>query len=43
MDDDVSIEELQRAVEHMHGVPDRFIEASRSTSGSTARLSGRAP
>jgi hypothetical protein len=26
-DDDVSIDELQKAVEHMHGVPARFIEA----------------
>ena len=25
--DDVSIEELQKAVEHMHGVPARFLEA----------------
>jgi hypothetical protein len=27
MDDDVSIDELQKAVEHMHGVPARFVEA----------------
>lgn len=27
MDDDVSIEELQKAVEHLHGVPAKFIEA----------------
>ena len=27
MDDDVSIDELQKAVEYMHGVPARFIEA----------------
>jgi len=27
MDNDVSIEELQQAVEHMHGVPARFLEA----------------
>jgi hypothetical protein len=27
MSDDVSIEELQKAVEHMHGVPARFVEA----------------
>src|SRR5579862_8138468 len=27
MDDDVSIAELQKAVEHMHGVPARFVEA----------------
>src|SRR6266849_9029431 len=27
MDDDVSIGELQKAVEHMHGVPARFVEA----------------
>ena len=27
MIDDVSIEELQKAVEHMHGVPARFVEA----------------
>jgi hypothetical protein len=26
-DDDVSIDELQRAVEYMHGVPARFVEA----------------
>ncbi len=26
-DDDVSIDELQKAVEHMHGVPARFVEA----------------
>src|SRR5580698_752925 len=26
MDDDVSIDELQKAVEHMHGVPARFVE-----------------
>ncbi len=25
--DDVSIEELQKAVEHMHGVPARFVES----------------
>jgi hypothetical protein len=27
MDDDVSIDELREAVEHMHGVPARFVEA----------------
>ncbi len=27
IDDDVSIDELQKAVEHMHGVPARFVEA----------------
>ena len=27
IDDDVSIEELQKAVEHLHGVPARFLEA----------------
>jgi hypothetical protein len=27
MDDDVSVDELREAVEHMHGVPARFIEA----------------
>jgi len=27
MDDDVSNEELQAAVEHMHGVPARFVES----------------
>lgn len=27
MDDDVSIDELKKAVEHMHGVPARFVEA----------------
>jgi hypothetical protein len=27
MIDDVSITELQKAVEHMHGVPARFVEA----------------
>ena len=27
MDDDVSIEELQKAVEHMYGVPAHFVEA----------------
>jgi hypothetical protein len=26
-DDDVSIDELREAVEHMHGVPARFVEA----------------
>jgi hypothetical protein len=26
-DDDVSIDELQKAVEHTHGVPARFVEA----------------
>jgi hypothetical protein len=26
-DTDVSIEELQKAVEHMHGVPARFVES----------------
>jgi hypothetical protein len=26
-DDDVSIDELRQAVEHMHGVPARFVEA----------------
>jgi hypothetical protein len=25
--DDVSIAELQKAIEHMHGVPARFVEA----------------
>jgi hypothetical protein len=25
--DDVSLAELQKAVEHMHGVPERFVEA----------------
>jgi hypothetical protein len=28
MDDDVSIDELREAVEHMHGVPARFVEAA---------------
>jgi len=27
MDDEVSIEELQKAVEHLHGVPASFVEA----------------
>jgi hypothetical protein len=27
MTDDVSIAELQKAVEHMHGVPARFVES----------------
>jgi hypothetical protein len=27
MDDDVSIDELREAVEHMHGVPAHFVEA----------------
>jgi len=27
LDDDVSIEELQKAVENLHGVPARFLEA----------------
>ena len=27
MDDDVSIDELREAVEHLHGVPARFVEA----------------
>jgi len=27
MDDDVSIDELRQAVEHMHGVPARFVES----------------
>jgi hypothetical protein len=27
MDDDVSVDELREAVEHLHGVPARFIEA----------------
>jgi hypothetical protein len=27
VDDDVSIEELQKAVEHLHGVPATFVEA----------------
>jgi hypothetical protein len=27
LDDDVSIDELREAVEHMHGVPARFVEA----------------
>jgi hypothetical protein len=27
IDNDVSIEELQKAVEHMHGVPARFVES----------------
>jgi hypothetical protein len=27
MDDDVSVDELREAVEHMHGVPARFVEA----------------
>jgi hypothetical protein len=26
MDDDVSIDELREAVEHMHGVPARYVE-----------------
>jgi hypothetical protein len=26
VDDDVSIDEIQKAVEHMHGVPARFVE-----------------
>jgi len=38
-DDDVSIEELQKAVEHMHGVPARSVEAVEVR----ARSSGRAP
>jgi hypothetical protein len=29
-DDDVSIDELQKAVEHMHGVPSRRHETRRS-------------
>jgi hypothetical protein len=28
MDDDVSIDELREAVEHMHGVPARFAQAA---------------
>jgi len=27
LDDDVSVDELREAVEHMHGVPARFVEA----------------
>jgi hypothetical protein len=27
LDDDVSLDELREAVEHMHGVPARFVEA----------------
>jgi hypothetical protein len=27
LDDDVSIDELREAVEHLHGVPARFVEA----------------
>ena len=27
VDDDVSLDELREAVEHMHGVPARFVEA----------------
>jgi len=27
IDDDVSIDELREAVEHMHGVPARFVES----------------
>jgi hypothetical protein len=38
-EDDVSIAELQRAVEHMHGVPARFVEANHSdpAAGSNVR------
>jgi hypothetical protein len=43
MDDDVSIHELQKAVEHMHGVPARFVEAVEVDDASTARSSGKAP
>jgi hypothetical protein len=27
LDDDVSIDELRESVEHLHGVPARFVEA----------------
>jgi hypothetical protein len=48
MDDDVSIQEPQRAVEHLHGADAlrrsrRGGEVERWTSGSTARSSGKAP
>jgi hypothetical protein len=43
MDDDFSVEELQKAVEHLHRVPAPSSSRSTWTSASTAGSSGKAP
>jgi hypothetical protein len=43
VDDDVAIDELREAVEHMHGVPATFVEAVAVDDASGARSSGKAP
>jgi hypothetical protein len=43
MTDDVSIEELQKAVEQMHGVPTRFVESVEVDERHQGKLSGNAP